>query len=181
MKKLTLLVPFLAIAIASAQEESCKPLPKFKLQATNGKSYGTKEFGAKPTVVIFLKKGCPHNPHSAPDLNLLAKQLGPKVNVVAVVDADLKTAKGYAKELKLNIPLIADGKKSLIGAFGAKRSLDMAITCAHDKKIAQVWEGYNRETLEQLVASLPAHGGPSVKLNAKQFPEKKQSGCPFGM
>ncbi len=179
MKKLTLILP-LVVAFASAQE-ACKPLPTFSLKATDGKTYTQKEFAAKPTVVIFLKKGCPHNPKSAPDFNKLPAMFGKKVNVVAITDADLATAKTYAKEIKLTVPLLADAKLSVINAFGAKRSLDMAITCAHDRKIAQMWEGYSQETLKELVASLPGHGGPILKVNLSGFPSKKQSGCPFGM
>ncbi len=179
MSKLALFL-LLVVACASAQE-ACKPLPTFSLRATNGKTYTQKEFATKPTVVIFLKKGCPHNPKSAPDFNRLAEMLGKKVNVVAITDADLATAKAYAKEIKLNVPLIADAKLSVINAFGAKRSLDMAITCTHDKRVAQMWEGYSQESLKELVASLPGHGGPSLNIKFDGFPTKKQSGCPFGM
>lgn len=179
MKKLTLILP-LFVACASAQE-ACKPIPSFSLKATDGKTYTQKEFAAKPTVVIFLKKGCPHNPKSAPDFNKLPGLFGAKVNVVAITDADLATAKAYAKEIKLTVPIIADAKLSVINAFGAKRSLDMAITCAHDKMIAQMWEGYSQATLKELVASLPGHGGPKLTVNLSGFPAKKQSGCPFGM
>jgi peroxiredoxin len=179
MNKLTMILPFV-VACASAQE-ACKPLPTFSLKATNGKTYTQRDFSAMPTVVIFLKKGCPHNPKSAPDFNKLPAMLGKKVNVVAITDADLATAKAYAKEIKLNVPLIADAKLSVINAFGAKRSLDMAITCTHDKKVAQMWEGYSQESLKELVASLPGHGGPSLNIKFDGFPTKKQSGCPFGM
>jgi peroxiredoxin len=179
MRKLALILS-LVVTVASAQE-ACKPLPTFSLKATDGKTYTQKEFASKPTVVIFLKKGCPHNPKSAPDFNKLPGLLTNKVNVVAITDADLETAKKYAKEIKLNLPLLADPKLSVIKAFGAKRSLDMAITCAHDKMIAQIWEGYSQESLKSLVASLPGHGGPSVKPDLSGFPAKKQSGCPFGM
>lgn len=178
MKQLTLILP-LIVAIASAQE-ACKPLPTFSLKATNGKTYTQKEFAAKPTVVIFLKKGCPHNPKSAPDFNKLPGLLGNKVNVVAITDTDLTSAKSYAKEIKLTIPLLADSKLRVINSFGAKRSLDMAITCTHDRKIAQMWDGYNQESLKELVASLPGHGGPSINPDLSSFPTKKQSGCLFG-
>ncbi len=182
MKTLTTftLAAIVLAGTAIAEEPcKCKPLPSFKLAATNGKTYTQSDMTKKATVVVFLKAGCPHNPKAVSDLNRLMTDLTSKVWVVGVVDLDAKAAKKYASELKVKFPLIADANKKVVNGFGAKRSLDMAIVCSHDKKVAQVWEGYNQASLKELVVSLPGHGGPTLKMDYSKYPKSLVSGCGF--
>lgn len=161
----------------AALAEQCRDIPTFSALATNGKTFTSKSIANKTTVVVFLANSCPHNPHAVPDLNRLAKQFGKGVQLLGVVNADAATAKAYAQELKLSFPLIADGDRKIIKGFGAKHSLDLALICAKDKKIAEVTDGYSRATIQHVFDVLPAHGGPTLKPDLKAYPVKKMSGC----
>lgn len=168
-------------SVACAQEEACacKAMPHFSIAATNGKTYTDKKLTAKPTVVVFLSAGCPHNPKAMNDLNRLAGQLGSQVQFVGVTNLGLASAKTYAKTLGAKFPILADVRKSVITGFGAQHSLDIAIVCAKDKRVAKVWDGYSQATLKELVDSLPEHGGPKLKLDLSAYPVHKHSGCGF--
>jgi len=179
MKTLSTFVITLALATAFAQEENCKckAMEGFSVKATDGKTYTKDTLCAKNTIVVFLSAGCPHNPKAAPDFNKLSAQLGKDVRLVGVTNLDVAKAKKYASELKLNFPLLADADKAIISSFGAKHSLDLALVCAKDKKVANVTEGYSKGIVEEIIASLPHHGGPKLKLNLSTFPATKKSGC----
>lgn len=157
----------------------CKPMPKFSAVATDGKTYTNDTFCAKPTVVVFLRANCPANPGAMADLNRLASQLGAKVAFVGVTNMTAKDAKAYAAKLGAKFPVVADPDKKIVDGFGAKKSLDMALICPKDKKIAQSFDGYSRATIKAIVAALPGHGGPKLALDLGKYPTAKKSGCSF--
>ena len=165
--------------IATAHQDPCVDINAFSLKATDGKTYTKTTLCAKPTIVLFLSSGCPHNPKATPDFNKLKSQLGSKVNLIAVTNLGLAEAKAYGKKLNAQFPIIADQKGVLINMFGAKHSLDLGLVCAKDQKIAGHWEGYSKEILEEIVTSLPHHGGPTLKLDYSKYPKTRQSGCSF--
>lgn len=169
----------MGIAMADPETCPCKPLPSFSLSASNGKTYTKEMLSAKPTVVVFLKAGCPHNPKATVDFNRFMTSIGKNVNFVAVTNLDAAAASKYAKELKANFPLLADKNGKLVAAFGATKSLDLGVICSKDKKIVKTWSGYSQQTLKEIVAALPQHGGKALKLSFAGYPAKRQSGCSF--
>lgn len=184
MKKVLLasLASFLvAVPGFAFQEEGCqcKPMPVVNAKGTDGRTYTTTTLTAQPTVLVFIKLGCPHNAKAAVDLNRLATGLKGKASVIGVLDADLAKAKELTKELKLQFPLVADPQHKMIEGFGVSNSLDLALVCPKDKKVGQTWNGYSQTILKELVAAIPHHGGPAVKLDLSKFPSKRVSGCGF--
>ncbi len=168
-------------AFALRQEVcECKPLPKFSAKASDGKTYASAELVKKPTVIFFLKAGCPHNPKSAPLLNKLKAAIGPKVNFVAVTNLSQAEATKYAKELGTTFPLIADAEKKIVKGFGVSNSLDFALLCPDDKKVAKTWHGYNRKIMGEFLTELANHKGPKkVAFDLNSVPKGLQSGCGF--
>lgn len=182
MKTLSTLIALSALFVlpAFAQEgEACKPIPTFKLTATDGKTYDAKALSSKATVVIFLSNGCPHNPKAMPDFNRFRKQLGSQVQVVGFINTSLPGAKQMAKQLGSDFPLIADPNGKVMKSFGAGHSLDIAMICPKDKMVAKLWEGYNQSIFKEIVDDLPMHGGPTLKLDVSSYPKARQSGCGF--
>jgi len=154
-------------------------MPAFKLSGTNGKTYTQATLSSRPTVIVFLSKGCPHNPKAMVDLNRLAAQLGKGVQFVGVTNATPADTLVLAKTLKASFPILADPKGTMISAYGATHSLDTVLICSHDKAIAKLWEGYNRTMIAELVKMLPGHGGPKLTLDLSAYPSNRQSGCGF--
>jgi len=95
MKKFTISLLALTSLAAVAQSPA---LPAFSLKGTDGKVYSNSNLFTKPTVLLFLKKGCPHNPKAMTDMNRLKSEMGSKVNFIAVCNVNDAEAKGYAKE-----------------------------------------------------------------------------------
>jgi peroxiredoxin len=183
MKKLiafTLVVSSVAANAGLQEACECKPLPKFSAKASDGKTYSSTELVKKPTVVFFLKAGCPHNPKSAPLLNKLKAAIGPKVNFVAVTNLTQAEAAKYAKELGTSFPLLADADKKIVKGFGVSNSLDFALLCPDDKKVAKTWHGYNRKIMGEFLTELANHKGPKkVAFDLNSVPKGLQSGCGF--
>lgn len=183
MKKLIALTFIVSTVTAFAGRQEtceCKPLPKFFGKGSDGRTYSSTELVKKPTVVFFLKAGCPHNPKSTPLLNKLKAAIGPKVNFVAVTNLTQAEATKYAKELGATFPLIADADKKIVKGFGASNSLDFALLCPDDKKVARTWHGYNRKIMGEFLTELANHKGPKkIAFDLNSVPKGLQSGCGF--
>ena len=169
----TLLAVVFSISIAQAPAKS----PTFALKATNGVTYGVPGAKAKPMVIVFFRAGCPHNPKSANDLNRLAAALKGKATLVAMTNLAAGEVKAYAKEIKTQLPLMADPKATIIRSFGASHSLDM-VAIAPGGKVIAFYDGYSRTRLAELSAKLAPYG-QGVSLDISKYPEKIQSGCGF--
>lgn len=168
-----------AIALAASAVAQSSAVPAFRLTDAAGKVHTAQTLRAKPTLVVFLSEGCPHNPKAAPDLNRLARQLAPQVNVVAMTNLDATKARAYARELKLTVPLIADPSGKTIEAFGASHSLDLALIGTGNRGIVQRWDGYSQPILTEVLRALAANGGPRLSPDLSTYPKTRQSGCGF--
>ncbi|MBN8690655.1 MAG: redoxin domain-containing protein [Armatimonadetes bacterium] len=154
-------------------------VPTFKLASTSGKSFTQADLKGKPTLLVFLKAGCPHNPKSMPDFTRLSKQVAGKMNLVLVTNITQSEAKPYAKEIKSSLPLVSDPNRVLIKLAGAKHSLDMGLVSSDGKKIVATYEGYSKQVLAQVLADVVASGGPKLNLDLSKYPSSLQSGCSF--
>ncbi len=179
MKKLLAVLTLSVLSLFVLADETClcKEAKDFKLPATDGKTYTQKTLFQKPTLVVFIKAECPHTPPAIKDFNRLRKDLGAKVALVGMIDLDLAKAKAFAKKHAVAFPLIADPKANAMVEIGARHSLDMALMCSKDQKIGNIYEGYSRSILGQVLKDLVAHGGPKLTINLTPYPEKKKSGC----
>lgn len=157
----------------------CKnPVPAFEAIASNGVKYSNKSFVEKPTVVVFLKKGCPSNPSAAPHFNQLAKSLGSSANVVAFVNGSLADAKEEAKRIGATFPLIPDPKRTVITGCGASKSLDFTIVAtAKEAKFPKLWEGYSKASVGEALEIIVKHGKKLNTYKLDQFPADNRRGC----
>lgn len=167
------------LAAFSMGQEACKPIPQFNIKATDGKVYTNESVAKKPTVIVLLMKGCPHNPKAAPDFNRLRASFGSKADVIGLVVGKPSEMAAYAKEIKADFPLLADPSGDLAHAMGGRHSLDLALICAKDKMIAKTYEGYDRKIIGEIIADLPGHGGPKLKIDLTKYPASRRSGCAF--
>ncbi len=172
------IIAALAAALVNAQETcSCKAMPTFTAKASDGKTYTKEVLTAKPTVLVFIKPGCPHNPQGMKDFNRLHKALGDKVQFVGIATGDATKVGQLVKQFSVSFPVIADADKSITQAFNANHSLDFGLICAKDKRLAKLWDGYSAAFFKEMTASLPEHGGPKVKLDLASYPAQRKSGC----
>ncbi len=173
-----LLLAILACGFAQA----CKnEVPNYRVTSTDGKVRSRAALVGKPTIFLFMKLGCPANPEAIPRFNRLATSLKGKVDVVGIINADLATAKKFAREMKITFPLLPDAKKTLIKGFGAKRSLEMTYSAPKSglAKYPKVWDGYSRSMLQEVLDGIGHHGFKLPKIAIPYFPIEKRGGCMY--
>lgn len=135
---------------------------------------------ARSVAIFFFVAGCPHNPHGVKDVNALVKMVGHRYSVYGITNLSYEDAKKYGKKLGANFRLEGDPNGKRIADFGAKHSLDAVVVTA-DGKITPFWDGYDRNVIAKIAATLPRPGtnDPKIKLDLAQFPKERQSGCGF--
>lgn len=159
----------------------CKnPVPAFSATAANGKLVTEKLLCEKPSVVVFLKKGCPCNPDAAKNLNKLVGDLGDSAQVVAFINSDLKGAQEESKTLKAKFLIIPDEKKTVIAGCGATRSLDFTVVATTDApRFPKLWNGYSSGTMNEALEIVVKHGKTLKKWDVSVFPKEAVAGCGF--
>jgi peroxiredoxin len=177
---LTLLLTPLVIPILPTQaQETRLKVPSFSIRATDGRTYSPRSLSGKPTVVVFVNSGCPHNAPVVPELNELRRQLGSQANFVALVDLNLREATALRKELKLDAPLLPDPQKTLILGLGATHSLDIGVVSRDGRTLLGRWGGVSRGFIAEVQNTLKRSGAPSLNLNLSRFKPERRSGCGF--
>jgi peroxiredoxin len=82
--------------------------PAFSLQTVAGKRVGNKNLAGKLTLVNFFFADCVPCIAEIPTMNSYARHF-PEVQVLAVTFDDMATAKAFAKQRKLQWPILAGG------------------------------------------------------------------------
>lgn len=149
-----------------------KAAPKFKLPASDGKTYDMKDlFGKSPVVIYFYPKadtpGCTKEACGFRDSIAGYKKLG--VPVFGISPDPVKDVTKFAEKFELNFPLLADEDHAVCEKYGVwveksmygKTYMGAARTTfivGKDGKIAHVFEkvkpeGHDAEVLEWLKAN----------------------------
>lgn len=168
----------LTLSLLTASLVSAQTLPVgLRLSGTDGRTYTTATLAARPTVMVFLSHGCPHNPKSISDFNRWRTQLGQTVQFVGVLNANAATARSYARELKVNFPVLADPDRKLIDWAGATHSLDFAVLSARRGQLLKRWNGIQRSWIVEATNLLRRNGAPNVRITERSFTSARASGC----
>lgn len=157
----------------------CKnPVPAFKLETSDGKTYTELQLTKMPSILLFLKDGCPHNEVVVQDFARLQKEFKGEIQVVAFMNSNAESVSKWGKKLKANFPIIADAKKVVIKGCGATHSADFTIVASKETpKFPKMWSGYSRKTVTEAVEVIAKHG---YKLKANKLTwmsESRVSGC----
>ncbi len=163
----------IATLCAAVLMQAKMEVPTFELTASDGLTYTRQSLLKKPTLVVFFNESCPHSVMAAPDFIRLKSMLGKETALVGFTNLPVDKVRAYAKQLKLNFPLIAAGESGVIKSFGATHSLDLAAIDPERKEVVKRWNGYSRSILEE-AASLVGR-----RLDLSEFPAGRQSGCGF--
>jgi peroxiredoxin Q/BCP len=145
--------------------------PKFKLPASDGRTYDMKDFfGKSPVVIYFYPKadtpGCTKEACGFRDAIATYKKLG--VPVLGISPDPAKDVTKFAEKFELNFPLLADEDHAVCEKYGVwveksmygKTYMGAARTTfivGADGKVAHVFEkvkpeGHDAEVLEWLKA-----------------------------
>ena len=173
--------PVTAEMLAQADRKSLKPAFEFRLsEPLTGKVYDAKAlYPQRPTLVLFIKEGCPCSIEAQPIFNTLATAYAGKINFIGITDAIPAITKLYAKDNATPFPVLSDPKLTAMRAFGAPRSVYFGLVNL-DGRIDRFWAGYNKEAMVELNDRIARLAGEEpATLDLKHVPEKPTSGCSF--
>ena len=156
------------------------PAPDFRLNDQDGQQVNLSDFKrGKPTVLFFIKDGCPCSIEAQMIFNNLAKAYGGDAQFFGVINTDAQGATQFIQSNTIPFRLITDPTKAMIAAYKMEASASMALIDG-DGQIVEVWPGYSRDALRQLnfLTGTLAKTGPR-EFDDRDAPEKLTAGCAF--
>lgn len=133
----------------------------------------------KPSVIYFIKDGCPCSVDFEPLIQKLAKRWGEKVSVIGVLNGDKKLYENWMKVGRSPHPVLLDPGLKAIKAFRAERSVYTALLTA-DGTVVKLWPGYSKAMLTELNAEVEKVANlPNVAFDGSYAPTEMTSGCSF--
>lgn len=132
--------------------------------------------GARPQMVLFIKKGCPCSFDAQPLFNKLALKYKDKVDFVGVID---KGARDWSNQLSVVFPVVEEPSLGLMKAYDARSSVYSALV-ARNGHIVKMWPGYSANWLKEINGLLAkASATKPTPFDPEYAPQTKAAGCPF--
>jgi hypothetical protein len=154
-------------AAGATTGRSARPLP--------GAAWG------RPTVLIFIKEGCPCSEAAETCFRRLFAAYGDRASFLGVIDGGPSEARQWVVRHQTPYPVLADPDLAIIRAYGAERSAYTALI-ANGGTIDRLWPGYSAGMLRELGARLAkAEGVAEVQLDVGDAPVELTSGCSFSL
>ncbi|SIO64926.1 Peroxiredoxin [Singulisphaera sp. GP187] len=133
----------------------------------------------RPTVLIFIKDGCPCSEAADPCFRRLFTAYGDRVAFLGIIDGESPEAARWTREHDTPYPVIADPDLKVVNAYHAERSAYVALV-TQQGTVDRLWPGYSAGMLRELGARLAsAVGVPEVRLDVGDAPDVLTSGCTF--
>lgn len=135
----------------------------------------------RPTVIIFIKEGCPCSEAADPCFRRLFTVYGDQVAFLGIIDGDASVAKRWTEEHDTPYPVLADPDLKLIQGYQAERSAYVALI-NRAGTVDRLWPGYSAGMLRELGTRLAHAGGTTEEtLDVGDAPEELTSGCSFSI
>lgn len=180
----TLVVVLIGVVqLAGAQHEVAgKSLGKFKVKASDGKTYTNETlFAGKPVLLVYLTPiQSELTNQGLRDWSRLSKELSPYIRVVGILGTD--AAKSYVKEHRVPFLVVHDVSETKYPLFRAV--LDARWDTAEfwntlilpSGKPVHLWRGYSRYSVAELLNDIEAHTGTRPRVNLGRYPKQTAAG-----
>lgn len=154
-----------------------KEAPAFTLPDVTGQSY-TLDSTAKPVLLFFVERECPCCVGAKPFLERVRSKYKDVLETVAVIDADIPSAKKWSDSVTALFPVLSDPKQEVVTAYKAQRGAYTILV--KNGKIVRAYAGYSRAMLADLgQAVAEAAKVPVRPIDTSGAPEKMVTGCTF--
>lgn len=166
--------------LVKSERMKLKDAPDFKLKALNGMDVSLDQaMGGKPTLLFFIKDGCPCSTEAEPLFQALKKHHGEKISMVGIIDVAPEKAKEWAKTHEADHLILCDPSLATMKAYDSPNSAYTTLI-ATDKKIEKQWPGYSQSFLKEENALLAKLTGEKERpFDTLYAPVANSSGCSF--
>jgi peroxiredoxin len=135
--------------------------------------------GARPLVLVFIKRGCPCSVEFQAFFNRLEARYRNGADFVGVIDADADSARAYAAANKVPYRVLADPDRALIAQFKAKNGGYVALLGVNSQ-LDTIWPGCSAEMMQALGRRIADLRGLAERpLDVSDMPKVLTTGCPF--
>ena len=135
--------------------------------------------GARPLVLVFIRRNCPCNVEFEPFFHRLAGRYRDVVEFAGVIDAGADAAFAYATANKTPYRVLADPDRAIIDRFEAKNGGYVALL-RPDGTIDTLWPGCSSEMMRELGRRIAELGTVTERsIDVAGMPRALTTGCPF--
>jgi peroxiredoxin len=135
--------------------------------------------GARPLVLVFIKRGCPCSVEFEPFFHRLEEQYRDTADFVGVIDADADSARAYAAANKVPYRVLADPDRAIVTRFEAKHGGYVALVGV-DGHLDTLWPGCSAEMMRALGRRIAAIRALAERpVDVSDMPKILTTGCPF--
>jgi peroxiredoxin len=130
-----------------------------------------------PVVLVFINHRCPCSMEAEPVFRAFARAWSGRAVFAGIIDAAGEEARLYAESNLVGYKLLEDPAMSTAAAYGAERSLHVALIGA-DGRIVQAWPGYSKGMLRELNERLAKETGTAPRrIDVALAPDPITAGC----
>jgi hypothetical protein len=157
-----------------------RPVAPFSAWGHDRKQYdGQNLVGDSPTVLVFIKKGCPCSVEFEPSFHRLERCYRGQVRFFGVIDGSVADARRYAEANHVPYPVLADTDRTIIIRFKAENGGYVALL-KPGGVVETLWPGCSAEMMKDLGRKISTLANVRERpVEVSGMPAVLTTGCPF--